>query len=162
MFRTLSLIAAGAAAMLLLDPKSGARRRALIRDRIVRSAHALQAFGVSKAGHLGDRTRGLAAEARGAIRRDRPGDAQLDARVRARLGREASHPHAIRTEAHAGVVTLAGVAPAEEIDAIVAKVASVRGVERVDNRLEAGDPSREAGAPKRRPAARTNGHSGAG
>jgi hypothetical protein len=60
-------------------------------------------------------------------------------------------------------VTLAGTARADEIEAIVAKVAGVRGVERVENRLEAGDPSREAvTAKKRRPAARTNGHSDAG
>lgn len=157
MFRALSLIAAGAAAMLLLDPVSGARRRALIRDCFVRAGHALQRFGAAKAEYVGERTRGLAAEARGALRHERPGDPQLDARVRARLGRAASHPHAIRTEAHAGVVTLAGIAPADEIDAIVAGVAGVRGVERVENRLEAGDPSREPATPKRR-AARSNGH----
>ena len=165
MIRLLTAIAAGAAAMFLLDPRQGARRRALLRERTVGAAHRLERIAGARGENLLDRGRGLVAEATRALRRDRAGDEQLEARVRAKLGRAASHPHAIGTRVEERTLVLEGIAPAGEIDAIVAAASTVRGIDRVDNRLRAGDPGRTAPKRGRRAAATLeagNGLDGAG
>ena len=147
MIRLLTALAAGAAAMFLLDPADGRRRRARLRDKFVSAGHAARRVAAARGGYLADRSRGLVAEARAVVRHDILDDEQLEARVRSRLGRVASHPHAIETSASGDVVSLGGIAPADEIDAILAAVARVPGVGRVDSALEAGDPE---AAPRRR------------
>ena len=91
----------GAAMMFLLDPNRGRRRRALMRDKLVRSAHVttdtLQ--GVSR--DLGNRMTGAVASWRG--HGEEPVDDQvLVERVRAQMGRVVSNPG--RVEVHAGTV----------------------------------------------------------
>jgi hypothetical protein len=66
-----------------------------------------------------------------------PSAEKLAERVRAKLGHVASHPHLIEVHAHDGRVALAGHAPMDEIRGIVAAVNGVRGVESVDNELDA-------------------------
>lgn len=156
MIRLLTALAAGAATMFLFDPAAGRRRRALLRDQLVRAAHAARRRSAGKGALLVDRSRGLVAEVRAVVRRDVLDDEQLDARVRARLGHVATHPHAVATQTRSGVVTLEGVAPEGEIDAIVEATKRVHGVVRVDSRLVAGDPAapqrrRRAAARARRP-----------
>ena len=152
MIRLLTAIAAGAATMFLLDPRQGARRRAEIGNRVVGAAHTLERVAGARGEHLLDRGRGLVAEAARRLRRDGAGDARLDARVRSKLGRAASNPHAVGTRVQNRTVVLEGVVPSNEIDAIVAAAATVRGIERVDNRLRAGDPGRTRSRRARRTA----------
>jgi hypothetical protein len=62
---------------------------------------------------------------------DEADDSVMIERVRARLGRVASHPRAITVEACDGVVTLSGDVLADELSSIVSSVKSVRGVDEV-------------------------------
>lgn len=126
----------GAGLMYLLDPDRGARRRALVRDKSVHAAH--------RAGELLDkgkrdltyRMRGFAAEARSLTRREHPSDTLLVERVRAKLGRAVSHPHAVRVAASDGQITVSGPVLRDEVAGLLGCVLAVPGVRGVDDRLE--------------------------
>jgi uncharacterized membrane protein len=64
-------------------------------------------------------------------------DEVLVQRVRARLGRVVSHPHAIAVTAEHGRVTLSGPIFMPEVDPLLKCVYTVRGVAGVENHLEA-------------------------
>ena len=126
----------GAAAMYMLDPDRGRRRRAVARDRTARL--------VAEAGEtLCEASRDLANRASGARARARHwmhGDAQIDdlrliERVRARLGRVVTHPHAIQVGARDARVTLSGPILAHEVAPLLAVVRAVPGVRDVDEHL---------------------------
>jgi BON domain-containing protein len=126
----------GAGLMYLLDPQAGGRRRALARDKAV---HVMKKGGEAArktSRHLGNRTRGLVAEAGSRLRREHPDDRKLRERVRAELGRAVSHPGAIEVTAQDGLVILSGPVLASELDQLLATVRSVRGVKDVENHLE--------------------------
>jgi hypothetical protein len=126
----------GAGLMYILDPDRGARRRALVRDKVA-SAKCTTGRALGKtARDLNNRTGGILAELRGAVRQRRVDDDVLVARVASCLGHVASHPHAIGLTAENGVVTLAGPVLASEVDRLVSAVSKVRGVRGVDDRLE--------------------------
>jgi hypothetical protein len=111
MARVLLAAAAGAAGMYLLDPGQGARRRALLRDRL--------------------------AALRLAWRRNEPTDAQLVERVRGKLRRWVSHPRAVEVVVDSGCVRLNGAVLDEELQRVVRAVRRVRGVRRIEGRLTA-------------------------
>lgn len=62
--RTLIAFGVGVAAMYLLDPERGRRRRALLRDQVAHARRVLSERAGSKARDLSNRAHGLAAEAR--------------------------------------------------------------------------------------------------
>jgi hypothetical protein len=64
---TLAGLGLGAAAMYLLDPVSGRRRRAIARDKTVGAAHDAADTLQSKTRDLHNRARGVAAETRSAL-----------------------------------------------------------------------------------------------
>ena len=133
----LSGAALGASAMYLMDPRTGPRRRALIRDQVVRATHktgdALDALGRDAA----NRARGIAAETRSRLRSDSSDARKLQERVRAELGRVVSHPRAIDVYVSAdGCVCLTGPVLMEEADSAISAIQSVKGVQEVDDRLE--------------------------
>jgi uncharacterized membrane protein/uncharacterized protein YwbE len=131
----------GAGLMYLLDPDRGKRRRALVRDK---GAHAARRAGVLLDRGARDftyRLRGLAAEARWITKQDHPSDALLVERVRSRLGRAVSHPHAIRVEAQDGRISLHGPVLREEVGHLLAEALSTHGVKAVDDHLEPHDAS---------------------
>lgn len=154
----LSSIGIGAATAFLLDPTSGNRRRRRVGDLFTRGAN-LTGEAARKVGRdLRNRTRGIVATARRTVRRDAPSDTVLHERVRAALGRVASHPHAIKVDAHDGRVLLTGPVLQAEEARIVDAVRAVRGVNEVDCRFEThkeaegipslqGSPSRARRAP---------------
>ena len=128
--------ALGAAAMYLLDPDRGRRRRAIARDK-ARSA-ATHAGEFVRAARRDARHRLRAVTARAAYLADRrripvAPDVVLVERVRARLGRVVQHPHAVRVSAEDGHVRLAGPILAFEHKLLVAAVMRVRGVRAVDD-----------------------------
>lgn len=126
----------GAGLAYVLDPNQGRRRRAYLRDQSVQAANRLGRSLPVTATDLKNRAQGLAAEARARLRRESVPDEVLVERVRSAMGRAVSHPHAIEVMAENGRVTLQGPVLENEENALVAVVASVRGVENVDNRLE--------------------------
>ena len=149
--RVFSTAGLGAMAMYLLDPQSGGRRRATIRQAMTRAGRKTgDALGATSR-DLYNRSRGIAAGARSWGQQDSASDDVLQARVRARLGRFVSHPRAITVDVHEGHVTISGPILTSEGDATVAAISRVRGVKSVDDRLERHDtpgnvPSLQGGA----------------
>ena len=128
--------ALGAGLMAILDPERGKRRRALIRDKATRAAHAAgEAAGVTWR-DLSHRAAGVASEARRIARREAVSNEVLAQRVRARIGRLVSHPGSIEVTANAGEVTLGGPVLQRELDGLLRGVRCTRGVTRMEDRLE--------------------------
>ena len=126
----------GALLMFMADPNRGARRRALVRDKAVRSARVSGRVLTATAADLANRTRGVAVNAWGSIRRESVDDERLIERVRAALGHVCSHPRAIAVEAIDGEVTLRGDVLASEADTVLAATRSVRGVGEIVDDLD--------------------------
>jgi hypothetical protein len=126
----------GALLMFMSDPDRGARRRALVRDKAVRGARVGGRALTATAADFANRTRGVAANAWGSIRREPIDDDRLIERVRAALGRVCSHPRAIAVEAIDGEVTLRGDVLTLEADAVLAAARSVRGVSEIVDDLD--------------------------
>lgn len=126
----------GAALAYYLDPDRGARRRNMMRDKLVHArARAGDAVGTT-ARDLGNRARGLVAETRGRFKSHDADEPVLVARVRTALGRVASHPKAIEVTAEEGRVTLSGVALRPEAEKILDAARSVPGVTDIYDQLE--------------------------
>ena len=119
--------AIGATVMFLGDPNGGRRRRALMRDNLVRATRKTRDGLDAMARDLTNRASGITAAARGRWADDHVDDGRLIARVRAKLGRVCSHPHAVDVDAQDGTVTLRGPVLASEVNDILAVVAGVRG-----------------------------------
>jgi BON domain-containing protein len=126
----------GAAAMYILDPDKGRRRRAIARDK---AASFLADAGETvreAARDITNRAQGARARAWRSLHRDEiADDLRLIERVRARIGRVVTHPHAIQVGARDGHVTLSGPILAGEVQALVAAVRAVPGVSGVDEHL---------------------------
>lgn len=146
----------GAGLMYLLDPERGRRRRAAARGK---AAHVLGAGGTAlgrATRDLAHRGRGLAAEAGARLhwKHEPVEDRVLEDRVRSKMGRFVSHPHAIEVLADEGEVTLAGEILDSEVAGLLAAVRSVRGVRKVDDQLRvhesAGSVSSLQGEPRKR------------
>jgi uncharacterized membrane protein len=137
----------GAALMYLLDPERGRRRRAMMRDGISSRVWDSGEFLEKTGRDLGNRARGLVARARGRVVAEGPVDDEVLAeRVRSKMGRSVSHPGSIEVIAQDGRVTLRGPILADEVDALLSTVRSVRGVREVDDGLEVhSDPGRISG-----------------
>jgi hypothetical protein len=129
----------GAALAFMLDPRGGARRRALVRDKVVRASRKTR-DGIDAVGRdMANRTRGIAAATRGRFAGGDVDDEVLLERVRAKLGRASSHPRAIDVKVDQRDVTLYGPILSNEVEKILATIASVRGVKSVINELEPHD-----------------------
>ena len=135
----LSGVAIGAMAALALDPARGGRRRALIRDKVARGTRVTGEALDATMQDVANRARGMTAAARGRVWREDVDDQRLLERVRSRLGRVCSHPHAIDVEVAEGEVTLRGPVMAGEVRRLIDTAGSVRGVHAVINRLEPHD-----------------------
>ena len=132
-------MALGAAAMLMLDPDRGARRRALVREKMVRGTRRTGEALDAAARDVANRTRGVVASTRGRVWSEDVEDDRLLERVRAKLGRVCSHPHAVDVDVMDGAVTLRGPILADEVNDVLTVIASVRGVHSVHNGLDAHD-----------------------
>ncbi len=127
----------GAGAMYLLDPGRGARRRALIRDQVVRASHKTADGLDALSRDIANRARGVAAEARHLLNHETVGGRRLQERVRAELGRVVSHPRAIDVSAtDDGCICVAGPILSDEADQAISAIRSVSGVCAVEDRLE--------------------------
>lgn len=127
---------AGAVFMYITDPDRGRRRRALIRDKAARTVHETQRA-VDKTGRdISNRAHGLAAMAR-AVWGDRyVEDDVIVARVRAKIGRIVSHPHAIHVRSERGRLVLEGPVLEREYHALLSAAESAAEGMEINNRLE--------------------------
>ena len=135
---TLSLLGAigiGAALMYYYDPQSGRRRRALLRDQIDHTTRKLQEGQRVVMRDATNRANGYLAQAHRLVKRANADDVVIVERVRAALGREVSHPHAIEVQCDGGKVTLGGAILAHEVDNLLCCVKGVRGVKDVEHNL---------------------------
>jgi uncharacterized membrane protein len=137
------LVAAGLGATLMyfLDPGQGRRRKAVLRDRAMHFGRATRDLVDGGLRDLSNRAAGFAAQVQGALRFSSVSDAVLVERVRARLGRVVSHPHAVEVEAQDGQVTLSGPVLRSEALRLLRAANSVRGVCGVTSRLDVHDES---------------------
>jgi len=129
-------VALGAVAMYAFDPDKGRRRRALARDK----AYSLMLDTRHAAGatrrDVAHRLDGLQARVRRLwTTRPTADDLQLIERVRARMGRMVSHPHALQVGALRGRVTVSGPVLAHEKASLLAAVRTVWGVHGVEDLL---------------------------
>jgi BON domain len=129
-------IGIGALLLFIADPRAGRRRRALVRDRFVRASRKTRDALDATARDIANRTSGTVAAARGRWTDERVDDRRLLERVRAKLGRACSHPHAIDVDVADGAVALRGPILANEADNVLATIHSVGGVLSVTNALE--------------------------
>ena len=128
---------AGAGLMYLLDPDLGNRRRALVRDQLVRARHLTEDAMDATSRDVRNRARGVVAELRSRLVPEDVTDDVLQERVRARLGQTVRYARSIETTVADGVVTLRGPALADDVARVVRRVGQVPGVSAVDNRLDA-------------------------
>ncbi len=126
----------GLGLMYYFDPDLGNRRRALVRDQVVRAANSLSRNIDVMVRDTSHRIEGLFAETTAMFTSDHPSEPQLRERVRSTLGRHVSHPAAIDVSVAGDRVVLSGPILAHEVDQLLQAVHSVRGVDTVENRLE--------------------------
>ena len=126
----------GAAAMYLLDPRDGARRRALVRDKATRYSRLARENLSGRIEDARHRSGGMMAELRSQFRLGSPTDEVLLARVQSKLGHIVSHPAAIEVSAQDGQVTLRGPILMSEVDHVLMAVRLIPGVTDVTNELE--------------------------
>jgi len=127
--------AAGALVMYLLDPNTGRRRRALIRDRSASMGNDAGHYVRGKAKRAAHRLKGVAARGRASLSTEPLDDDRLHDRIRARLGRFVGHPHDVEVHVHDGWVQLKGAVAEEEFEDLLREVASMRGVRNLESLL---------------------------
>jgi hypothetical protein len=132
-------IGIGGGLMYLFDPDRGRRRRSLIRDKAAGAVRDVDDAINKSARDIGNRAKGVMAEARSLFSFGEIPDEILVTRVQAKIGRLVSHPHAIEVSVDDGEVTLRGPVLSSEADTLVRGVSIMRGVTGVRNRLEAHD-----------------------
>lgn len=125
----------GAGFMYLYDPDRGNRRRALIRDQANHLINCTAHYFETASRDLSNRLTGVQAEMGSLLTHDDADDRVIVERVRSKLGRYVSHPHAIRVESHDGHITLSGPILAHEVNDLISAVKQVRGVRGVEDRL---------------------------
>jgi len=133
----LSGIGLGAGLMYIFDPDRGRRRRATARDAAHHIVNAIDDAVGKTSRDLSNRAQGLVAELDSIFRCEEADNDVVAERVRSKLGRAVSHPHAIHVDVNQGRVTLSGQILASEVDQLLKRVWSVRGVTGVENRLKA-------------------------
>lgn len=132
-------VVAGAIVMYFLDPDAGRRRRALVRDQLIKlgriGSRELDATGEQ----IADRSAGVVAEARTAAESATGSldgavdDATLEERVRSELGR-IGDTGSIQISARNGQVLVEGWLPEDEADRILDAIRAVPGVSGVIDR----------------------------
>jgi osmotically-inducible protein OsmY len=126
----------GAGLVFLLDPTRGNRRRALIRDKVVKASRKTFDAAAATRRDVANRLQGVRARAGNMLSGASIDDAVMVERVRAKLGRVASHPRAIDVYACNGCITLTGDVLASEVVSIMSTIAGMRGVVDVENQMQ--------------------------
>ncbi len=136
MKRLLATLGIGAGLMYFLDPNQGRSRRSKARDKAVHAGHAAGDFAGKASRDVRNRTRGVKRAVRTAFKHEDVDDGILRERVRAALGRAISHPGALDARVEDGRVILSGPVFMDEIKPLLRTVRHVRGVNKVEDRLE--------------------------
>jgi hypothetical protein len=125
----------GAGLMYLLDPQWGKRRRAMLRDQMVKYWNRAGNTVDGLSAESRNRAQGIIAEARHRLSNEPVANEILVARVRSEMGRFVSHPKVIEVIANDGQVVLSGSILANELQPLLGAIKSLQGVHNVENRL---------------------------
>ena len=134
--RTMGAATVGGLLVYFLDPDTGKRRRALVKDRSVKLVKDADRAIEKASRDLSNRARGAVAEARSLVPLSGVSDEVLVEQLRARVGRVISFPHFLEVSARDGVVTLRGAVLESELDNLLSAVASTRRVSSIRNELK--------------------------
>lgn len=135
LLKTLTVFAAGAAAMYYLDPAEGRRRRAMVKDKSAAAGRDLGASARSTTRYAADRMRGRLSSLKSDMDDAPVTDDVLHEQIRAKLGRVVDAPGDVEVEVNDGHVVLSGRATPEEMDSLARVVAGMPGVNDVENRM---------------------------
>ncbi len=136
MLERLTGLGLGAGFMYFLDPHSGRRRRALLRDQCIHGIHEIETA-IDLIGHdLSTRSARFTAEAKAMFSDNYAPDDVIEARIRSALGRVVSHPKALHVVVQDGRAVLTGPILAHEVEHLLEAVNTVRGVLAIENQLE--------------------------
>ncbi|RKU00148.1 transporter [Burkholderia sp. Nafp2/4-1b] len=130
-------IACGAAAMYFLDPASGKRRRAYVRDKAVAGQHGVVDYATTQAKRAADHARGKIAGLRADWLAGDADDEQVTERVRSALGHLVARPRDVEVSVEHGHVRLSGQVDEAERHAVVDGVAALHGVQTVEDAMGA-------------------------
>jgi hypothetical protein len=139
MNKTASVVGAagiGAALMYFYDPHRGKRRRAKVRDKATHLKRTVTDAAEKTQHDLRNRIAGVIAETEALFRSEEVSDEVLEARIRSKLGRVVSHPHAVKVKVVDGLITLSGPILANEVLPLCEAVISINGVKNIENLLE--------------------------
>jgi hypothetical protein len=114
--------------MFLLDPDLGRRRRALIRNKMVRARNQARWFLERQLRNAIYNLQGTVAETRAKLREAPVSDEVLEERVRAQVGHVVSHPGSLEVVCRLGHVTIRGPVLAGERQRISDRLSETRGV----------------------------------
>jgi hypothetical protein len=124
--------------MFMLDPDRGGRRRQYVRDKATGTWNTTQ-DAVRKTSHdIGNRAHGIAATTRSVFKREGRRE-NLVERIRSKIGRAVSHPHAIDLTEREGRIVVSGPILSNEVSDLLRAIRGVKGVDYVENRLEVHD-----------------------
>ncbi|OXI28649.1 transporter [Burkholderia sp. AU16741] len=130
-------VACGAAAMYFLDPSSGRRRRAYLRDKAVAGRHGVADYTNAQVKRAADHARGAIAGLRADWLAGDANDVQVAERVRAAFGRLVGRPRDIDVSVEHGNVCLTGQVEEAERQALIDGVAALQGVHHVEDAMGA-------------------------
>ncbi|HEY0555762.1 MAG TPA: BON domain-containing protein [Thermoanaerobaculia bacterium] len=145
----------GAGLMYLLDPQGGRGRRAVAKDKSVSALKKGGAAAAKTSRHLGNKTKGLIADAGGKLRDSdlvgNLGDLKdqgqaLLAKVQRKVRRAVSYPAAIQAVVEEGKVILQGLVLASEVAGLLVAIEAVEGVTEVQNYLEVHESAQDLAA----------------
>jgi uncharacterized membrane protein len=135
--KTMGAATVGGLLVYFLDPQTGRRRRALLKDRAANFVkEADRAIGKASR-DLSNRARGTVAEARSRLPFRDVSDEVLVEQVRARIGRVVSFPHFVEVSARDGEVVLRGAVLESELDNLLSTASGIRHVSSVRDELKA-------------------------
>ena len=122
--------------MYFLDPRDGARRRSVFRDKLL-SAFGRMATSLEKQSrNIWNRANGMMHEARSSFSSKGVDDRTLTERIRATIGRYGDNAAAIEVQCVEGRATLRGPVIASQLNRLLKGVRGIRGVNGIDNQLD--------------------------
>jgi hyperosmotically inducible periplasmic protein len=130
---------AGAFMMFFMDPQTGNRRRALLRDKAVKLKNKTSEYTEVIAERTGNKAKGTAAELSKRLQQDDYTDQNLVEQIRSELVHYVSHPDAVFISSDKGKVSLSGRILTAELPSLLERIRAMNGVHRVDNALVAYD-----------------------